>query len=514
MSFCKMKSIFSVAVVFSLFLIGSIADEAIRNSLITEAHQCCISSCSSERLTSLREQLELYVSAHGEEAYTTKELIEQSLSGAACSTKHAKKANYATLALPPTSNYDVSQSTVSFDVQFTLNIDTGVFYSYIYAYIYFNNTISKTIYPANYYYYDTYANQTKTLTKTVTFTIPRYAPYGIWTITGYGYGLGYTAYTEVVKTFTVAKTVNDVQLPKFVSISAPVFNINDNDLSIPFKATDDVSGVKSTSFYIQNSTQTVGYGSWYAPYVNGAYLTSLLVEDAAAIYLYANTAPGTYAISAYVYDGVDSYIYYSSAQLAAAGLQANVTFAVGNCRAGRFRPYESTSTKCDLCPKGTFSTYGSFKCKACKPGTSSNAAGAYQCVDCPPGTTSTGGAEGCDPCPAGTYTWSNKSESCQPCSPGYTSTEGSESCTGCPSGTYSSGYASTCTPCPVGTFSYGYAFACTPCTPGTYSNTVGSQSCAVCPGGTFSWQGASSCQVCPTPTVNGPPNSNSRLNCY
>jgi len=351
--------------------------------------------------------------------------------------------------------------------------------------------------------------------------LPRYAPYGNWTCNAYAYNLGYTVSASVAAVFNVTQNTNDVTPAKLTSIMAPVFNLNDNDRSFSFCATDDLSGVRSITVYLYSlSGSYVAYGSYDVPSVNGKYqVQTTLCSALTYFYNYTAYYTGTFTITVYLYDVMGAYTYYDYNQLKALGIQYNVTVAVGSCNPGRKCPYgmngSGSTAPCTLCDKGTSSGYGAFRCKACGPGSASNVAGAQNCTSCPPGTAGIGGSAGCDICPAGTFSnWWGNSE-CQPCYPGSNSTDGSETCSSCPAGTYSGAGAALCSACTPGTFSqYSGSYSCTPCTPGTYMAGYGASQCTMCPMGTYSWQGFTSCTACPAPTTNGPAGSNSRLNCY
>jgi len=496
--------------------------EASKHSIMRDSHQCCISSCSKQDRELLERRMAVYELEGNEDAKEVRRYYDLAASGA-CKTSHGKRANATnggnmTLPFGP---YDVSQSDQSIKVTYTVTNTAGIYYGGFSCSVYVTATYqSYSFSSSDGSYYDNSANST-TITKTVTVILPRYAPYGLYTCVAFTYGPNYLGYVPVSGTFNVTQNINDVAPAKLTSIMVPVWNLNDNDRSFSFCATDDLSGVRSFEVYLYTQSGSyAAYGSYDVPYVNGKYPVQLnLCSALTYLYNYTAYSVGTFNIVVYLYDVMGAYVYYDYTQLKALAIQYNVTIAVGNCNAGRKCPYGVTgygaNAPCTLCDKGTYSGPGAFRCRACGPGTASNVAGAQNCTICPPGTASIGGSAGCDICPAGTFSSSYGNSECQPCYPGTNSTEGSEYCSSCPAGTYSAGQGSaTCSACAPGTYSSGGSYYCIPCTPGYYMDKYGASQCTMCPMGTYSWQGFSTCTVCPAPTTNGPTGSNSRLNCY
>ena len=106
------------------------------------------------------------------------------------------------------------------------------------------------------------------------------------------------------------------------------------------------------------------------------------------------------------------------------------------CQSGYFSQGSISSTKsskCEECPKGTYSEKGSSKCIPCPAGTFSKSK-SPKCQNCPKGTFSKKGDSSCIPCPENYFA----------------DTEGSAYCKQCPENTYSNISSSSCFECPEG----------------------------------------------------------------
>ncbi len=194
---------------------------------------------------------------------------------------------------------------------------------------------------------------------------------------------------------------------------------------------------------------------------------------------------------------------------------------------------------CEICPAGSYCTYGATKATECGTGTYSNK-GASRCADCPPpyttGLPGTGVTiNGCSvylkagqyvsnseatTCPAGYYcsggiTYYNNTGATE-CPKNHYCTKGlseplacptttpysragatsADECFSCEEGTYRDETVTECTTCPVGHYCKGGQK--TACIAGQYNDQTGQSSCKKCPGGTYNDKtGQTQCTECP-----------------
>ena len=209
-----------------------------------------------------------------------------------------------------------------------------------------------------------------------------------------------------------------------------------------------------------------------------------------------------------------------------------------SCAAGKFKSahqvYYGSTSSCDTCAVGTFST-----------------GGAKICTDCPGSYTSAAGATAEDKCyisvEAGKYIGTAKSSTKTSCAAGTSSSNHTvyygktSSCGSCPEGKYSAAGSGTCTSCPT---AYPYSAAgsdsiedcymkvdngyyvkaakdtaATKCSGGYAkgSHTVyygKTSTCNQCGAGKYSAAGSASCSTCPTAYQYSAAGSDSITDCY
>ena len=143
----------------------------------------------------------------------------------------------------------------------------------------------------------------------------------------------------------------------------------------------------------------------------------------------------------------------------------------GACDAGYICMAGSISPQQYACPAGQYNSVpGSSSCSDCSPGYATAMSASTKCDVCPAGTYSNAAisATQCLICAPGTYSSAAASTSCSQCSPGQSAEmrqNGSTSCRACPPSRYTDGNNTiACLQCPVGTFTL----------------TAGSTSCSLC----------------------------------
>jgi hypothetical protein len=142
-------------------------------------------------------------------------------------------------------------------------------------------------------------------------------------------------------------------------------------------------------------------------------------------------------------------------------------------------------------------------CRACEPGTYSEAAGGAVCATCLPGTfAAAAGAVGCAQCVRGTYAPAAGAIACSGCGAGaYSAALAATACSLCAGGTYSSTLNLTtlgeCGRCPAGSWAGAGASACTLCPAGSAAGAAGSAECVACPAGSLApGPGSTACALC------------------
>jgi hypothetical protein len=224
------------------------------------------------------------------------------------------------------------------------------------------------------------------------------------------------------------------------------------------------------------------------------------------------------------------------------------------CQAGKFRPANSSSITCQLCPPGRYqASPGSDTCSECPRGTANNLHGQLECLACPPGTFQRNLASSeCQACPAGQFSAnSSNTIGCTPCSPGSSQTASAQSqcalcsvgkhqplagqatcvacspgfaqmsqggvvCDACEPGTYADTFSEdVCIQCPLGQFASAPAStSCESCARGTYASSMGSVVCTECPQGQFQdRQGQSECAFCTPGRASNSTSSSSCQSC-
>ena len=216
---------------------------------------------------------------------------------------------------------------------------------------------------------------------------------------------------------------------------------------------------------------------------------------------------------------------------------ANTTTTT-SCAAGKYKAqhtvYYGSTSSCDTCAAGTFST-----------------GGATTCTDCPGSYTSAAGATAEDKCyisvEAGKYIGTAKSSTKNTCAAGTSSSQHTvyygktSSCGSCGAGTYSAAGSGTCASCPTAypnsaagsdsiedcymNVSKGYYVktakdtSATKCS-GGYARTAHTvyygktSTCSQCGTGKYSAAGAESCSTCPTAYPNSAAGSDAITDCY
>lgn len=191
---------------------------------------------------------------------------------------------------------------------------------------------------------------------------------------------------------------------------------------------------------------------------------------------------------------------------------ADGSLSCTRCPAGQYTDTEGSTdvSACKSCPAGKYAKYDSninnnrlqlSNCVACPVGYTAADAGSSSCVKCPAGSTSTDGLT-CTACAAGKYSKTNSDGTitCENCGLGFYSAAGSASCTLCPE---NQGTALATASTPAAGVS---SDSCTPCGAGSYAaialtnGNVTSVTCTLCPVGYYSTgvNGTTVCTACPT----------------
>jgi len=196
------------------------------------------------------------------------------------------------------------------------------------------------------------------------------------------------------------------------------------------------------------------------------------------------------------------------------------------CKSGTYTS-QTTSTICNDCPVGKFSsedrtgcitcsagqyTFNKTSCVDCESGRYAPRALTGSCLLC--GAGSHTNTSGCATCQAGRFSLAETqlcelcaegkssaaaSKACTSCAAGYYSpSKGSAHCIACAAGSYSSTSASVnCTSCPPGKAQGATGqSSCVTCSAGTFSETYGEATCSSCSGISFSFEEAASCTRC------------------
>eukprot|EP01046_Picozoa_sp_COSAG06_P064722 COSAG06_NODE_15591_length_1059_cov_27.981250_1_plen_353_part_11 len=171
------------------------------------------------------------------------------------------------------------------------------------------------------------------------------------------------------------------------------------------------------------------------------------------------------------------------------------------CQPGTADKDRSSTTTCDECDVGQYTTFEAMQCTDCLPGradTDSNPS--TPCVPCPHGTFADTKASECESCRPGRYDDDGNSATvCVECPAGtYQPAAAQNDCSICGTGTYSGVGVMACDDCGSGRFDHDSdpASPCVDCPAGTFQPAAAQNDCSICDSGTYSGVGVMACDDC------------------